>query len=246
MIFYFSGTGNSLYVAKKLAKEMNCDMIDMAENRKEAHEFQLKDNEPVGFVFPVYYYTLNDVVFDFISNLKIMGNGYTFAVVTCGGSIGGTGALLKSELKKRGITLNHTYALKMPDNAVFYYDVAGKEAIKVRLEEAEKALEQIKSQIHNKVTGKSSLKLGLAKVMRPIYHKMSSTKRFSVTEECIHCGKCERNCPEQAICMKNGIAEWEKSHCVMCSACINRCPVQAIQYGKGTRKRNRYVNPNAY
>lgn len=242
MIFYFSGTGNSLYVAKELSTQLDCEMIDMSADRNEKHEFHLKENEPVGFVFPVYYYTLNDVVYDYIRNLTITGNGYSFAVITCGGSIGGTGALLRSELQKRDIKLDNAYPLKMPDNAVFYYDVVNKEQAKAAIEESEKKLKEIIGQIKEKKTGNPSLKL-VAKAMRPVYHMMASTKRFAVTEQCIHCGKCEKNCPDKAIKMKDGVPEWKKSSCVMCSACINRCPVQAIQYGKRTVKRNRYSNP---
>ncbi|MBE5959846.1 MAG: 4Fe-4S dicluster domain-containing protein [Lachnospiraceae bacterium] len=242
MIFYFSGTGNSLYTAKKLADQMGCEIVDMAAGRKEKHEFHLKNEEPVGFVFPVYCYTLNDVVFDYIQNLEITGNGYTFAIVTCGASIGGTAGLLKSELKKRGIDLANVYPLVMPDNAMFYYNIADKKQAKEFLAEADKKLDVMMEKIQKKEVGAISSGLS-SRLLRPVYHAMASTKKFSVTDECIHCGKCERNCPDQVIKMKDGIPTWEKSKCVKCSACINRCPVNAIQYGKGTRKRNRYENP---
>lgn len=242
MIFYFSGTGNSLYIAKKLAKETGDTIVDMAVDQNEAHEFHLKENEPVAFIFPVYCYTLNDVVMDYVKNLKITGNGYTYAIVTCGGSIGGTGGLLKSELQKRGIILNQVYPLVMPDNAVFYYNVVDQNRAKEILTETDQKFVSILERIQKHEAGKNSLGV-MGKALRPLYHLMSSTKRFSVTDACIHCGKCEKNCPEQAINMKDGLPVWEKSHCVMCSACINRCPVEAIQYGKGTNKRNRYQNP---
>lgn len=244
MIFYFSGTGNSFHVAKQLAQQLDCEMIDMAVDRKKSQEFHLRENEPVGFVFPVYFYTLNHVVFDFIQNLNLEGNGYTFAVITCGGSIGGTGAYLKSELKKKGIPLDHVYSLKMPDNAIFYYDVCNQEQASESLIVAEQNLKEIMTRIEKKEVGGRSSKLWVAKVMRTIYQRSTSTKKFFVLPECIHCGKCEKHCPEQAIHIRDGIPTWEKPNCVMCSACINRCPVKAIQYGKRTKKRNRYVHPD--
>lgn len=47
----------------------------------------------------------------------------------------------------------------------------------------------------------------------------------------------------ELIKLENGRPVWTKDECCKCSACINRCPVKAIQYGNGTKKRNRYVNP---
>jgi len=242
MIFYFSGTGNSKYIAKKLAESTNSKLIDMSIDRNMEHEYHLDNNESVGFVFPVYYYTLNNVILDFVKNLKLTGNGYTYAIVTCGGSIGGTGGYLKSELGKRNINLDNVYPLVMPDNAVFYYNVINKgEAINL-LKKSDIEFEKIFNKIiNNEIKHISSI--GISKIFRPIYFAMSGTKKFKVTDKCIGCGKCDKNCPAKAIEMKNGIPVWSKSHCDMCSACINRCPVEAIQYGKGTTKRNRYENP---
>lgn len=242
MVFYFSGTGNSKYIAQKMAQSMNSELIDMSINRNEKHEYQLQSNESVGFVFPVYYYTINNVVFDFIQNLKITGNGYTYAIVTCGASIGGTDGYLKSELGKRGIRLDHVFPLVMPDNAVFYYNVINQTESKNLLRKSDREFEIILNKIKNQEKSNIS-SATLSKLFRPIYHAMSGTKKFSVTDKCISCGKCEKNCPANAIEMKNGIPVWSKTHCDMCSACINRCPVKAIQYGKGTINRNRYENP---
>ena len=91
MIFYFTGTGNSLMAAKAVADEDE-QLVDMAKARKSCkYDFELKDKERIGFVFPVYCYTLNDVVLDFVRTLNISGEHYVFAIVTCGASIGGTG-----------------------------------------------------------------------------------------------------------------------------------------------------------
>ena len=69
MIFYFTGTGNSLMAAKAVAEE-NEQLIDIAKARKGGkYSFGIKDGERIGFVFPVYCYTLNDVVLDFVRRL---------------------------------------------------------------------------------------------------------------------------------------------------------------------------------
>lgn len=241
MIFYFSGTGNSYYAAKKLADRLQCETVDMAKCRKEANEIHLKDGEPVGFVFPVYYFTMPDVVYDFVSKLSITGQGYTFAVITCGGSIGSSGKMLKSELEKRNVSLDNVFSLKMPDNAIFYYAIKDKTDDDIINEESESKIREICDKVA--ACEKADISGASGKLFRGIYHMMASTKKFYADDKCTGCGKCEANCPDSAINIQDGKPVWIKSGCTMCTACINRCPERAIQYGKKTASRNRYEHP---
>lgn len=242
MIFYFTGTGNSLWAAKQLANDGE-RLINIAEARKNGeYAYSAADREKVGFVFPVYCYTLSDAVLDFVSKLQLSNAKYVYAVITCGGSIGGTGGFLRSELAKRGITLKVVFELLMPDNTVFYYKVTDKAESEKRIANAEEKLKKIAEVIarHGKKDPGSG---ALSKPMRGLYHLMSGTRRFYVNGGCVGCGMCERICPDSAIELRGNKPVWVKSRCTKCSACINRCPKQAIQYGKGTEKRERYINP---
>ena len=63
MIFYFSGTGNSLYVARLLADELNDCIISIPDCiNNGTFEFELKDSEKIGIVTPVYFYGLPSIV----------------------------------------------------------------------------------------------------------------------------------------------------------------------------------------
>ena len=242
MIFYFTATGNSLMAAKALLEEGE-RLVDMAAARKAgAYSYDLAEGERVGFVFPVYCYTMGDVPVDFVRNLTLSRHpSYTFAVVTCGGGIGGTAAFLGKELRKKGITLSYATDLLMPDNAVFYYDTKSDAHHADRLEKATVRLEEIKSDLsEHKEKRAKGLSSGW---LRPFYHALCGTKPFYVTDKCVGCGLCARNCPDGAIEMNEGKPRWIKKRCEKCGACINRCPVRAIEHGKGTVKRGRYVNP---
>ena len=130
----------------------------------------------------------------------------------------------------------------MPDNTVFYYKVTDKAEAEKRINNAEKKLKKIRDVITRHV--KKDISSGtLSKPMRKLYHIMNGTKRFHVNDSCVSCGMCEIICPDSAIKLRDSRPVWVKSHCTKCSACINRCPKQAIQYGKGTEKRERYINP---
>lgn len=243
MIFYFTGTGNSLYAAKKLAAEGET-IVNMAENRGTEKSFELH-GENVGFVFPVYFYSLGDVVYEFVEKLKLSGAGYVYAVVTCGASIGGSGALLREKLSKRGIELDAVFPLVMTDNAMLYYNISDTKTAEKELAAADIRISEIKALIKNHECTEFGSSAA-AKLGRKTYHSFAATKKYHVTEKCISCGKCEKNCPDKAIRLVNGRPTWVKNRCSLCMGCINRCPVSAIEYGKRTVNRNRYENKKAF
>lgn len=246
MIFYFTGTGNSLDAAKQMAEQLQDNhIVDIAEAVKSGrYNYEVGEKEQVGFIFPVYYYTIPTIVRKFIQNLKINSSEtrYIYGIITCGGGIGDAGNALARELKQRGITLNNSFSLLMPDCAVVYYDVTSEEKAQKLLKESKSELKKIAQSITDK-SQKVSYRKHSFGIQEFMYHRMNGTKKFWVDENCISCGKCARNCPDEVIQMKDNKPVWEKESCTKCLACINRCPVKAIQYGKGTVKRGRYVNP---
>ena len=243
MIFYFTGTGNSLFAAKTLARDGE-EVISVIEAvRSKAFRYALKEGEPLGFVFPVYFYTVSDPVLKLVRNLTVENASFVYAVIPCGASIGAAGGFLKSELKKRGLELQRVDALVVPDGALIFYDIDTPEKMEQQLNAATKELASIRQAIDrregNRITGSSVLgKIGLA-----AYHACMSTKPFHADEKCVGCGKCASICPSGAISMVDGRPVWTGKKCLKCCGCINRCPVSAIQYGKKTAARVRYVNP---
>ena len=243
MIFYFTGTGNSLYAAQKLA-DGGEEIVSIVEAlRSKTFHYTLKEGEKLGFVFPVYFYTVSDPVLELVRHLTVENASFVYAVIPCGASIGAAGGFLKSELKKRGLELQRLDALVVPDGALIFYDIDAPEKMEQQLAAATKELASIKQAVDrregNRITGSPVLgKVGLA-----AYHACMSTKAFYADEKCIGCGKCASICPSGAIEMVGGRPAWTKSKCLKCCGCINRCPVSAIQYGKKTATRGRYVNP---
>lgn len=69
--------------------------------------------------------------------------------------------------------------------------------------------------------------LGQTPIVRESFHLGRSAcleKGFEITDKCIHCGKCERICPQQ--CIENFTIN--QNHCLHCGLCVEECPVGAI------------------
>ena len=111
IIYYFSGTGNSLYVAKNLARALNCPLSPMSKDQDQA------ESDVVGLVFPVYYAGshsgIPNIVKSFVSKHQGFAGKYVFAVCTSGYSAGDTLENLSKHIKKSGGKLAAGYVINM-------------------------------------------------------------------------------------------------------------------------------------
>ena len=251
MIFYFSGTGNSLYVAQKLHESHEGELINISDAVNEKRfEYKVTEGEKIGIVFPVYFLGLPTVVSEFIDKLKIESNTkpFVYTVITCGGSLGNADKMLAKRLKQKNLQLNSAFSIKMPSNYVIMYDVPNREEQDLTLRSAEKQIKKIAELLKVNKKGDFVSHRGYLAPLTPLLYRIygiyRKTKNFYATDACTSCGLCEELCPSKTIQLTSGKPEWTKEKCSHCSACINRCPTGAIQYGNSTIKRGRYVNPN--
>ena len=100
MIFYFSGTGNSAWVARQLAEGQNEELFSIAVEIDKNKEYKLREGEKVGFVFPVYAWGPPEIVLRFIRRLKMTKPEYLFFVCTCGDDTGRTAQLFSSAVAR--------------------------------------------------------------------------------------------------------------------------------------------------
>ncbi len=253
MIFYFTGTGNSLQVAKSIAENVGEELISTADavnSGDESYEYTLKEDETIGFVYPVYAWAPPKIVFQFIEKLKLNNyhNNFTFSVATCGDNIGKTMEVLDAALKRKSMNLDSGFSIVMPNNYIIIGNVDSKEAEGRKLAAAEETLKKINRIVHERRRGVFEVKKGfmpgvLTSVINPLFNKNAiDTKKFYADDKCTGCGICERVCNCKSIKVQEK-PQWGEL-CTQCLACIHYCPAKAIQYGKGTEKKGRYTNPN--
>lgn len=259
MIFYFSATGNSKYVAKKIAMECSDVLYSITEAiQSDKYTYSTKPGERIGFVIPVYYYGIPKIVAEFISKFQIEDRyntqHYIYTVLTCGGSTGGAGRMLAKHLAKQNIIVTSQFSVKMVDNYVVLYDLPKEEEMREIMLRADVSINKICKKIRSGVIGDfDQIKGVLPGLITPIlysaYKHGCKTDKFYVEDHCKSCGLCTIACPENAIRM-TGIGPkmrpvWIADKCSQCLACLHRCPVRAIQYGKKTSKHGRFYNKEA-
>lgn len=236
MIFYFSGTGNSAWVARQLAHltgDVACDITTLA------HTPDVQKEEQVGFVFPVYAWGASEVMTNFASKLA-RPQAFAFGVCTCGSEAGLTMKRFAKECP-----LDSSYSLVMPNNYIIGSDTDSDAVIQEKIASARKALQQIAQEILHRQRVDRVHEGALAGVKSRManfgFNRFArTTKPFFVTDRCNGCGTCARDCPASAISLKDGKPQWQ-AQCYQCMRCINACPTQAIQYGKSTEGRRRYT-----
>lgn len=250
MIFYFSGTGNSLYIARLLAKQLNDKVISIPECISSGtFEFKSKTSEKIGIVTPVYFYGLPSIVEDFLDKVDFNKDSLVYLVVTFGSFTANTGPNAQKYLNGKGCNLDYIFSIHMPENYVPLLKVPSREACQSLIADAERSVVEIVKTLNENPPGdydayKGRLPGAVSSLCRMIYRKGMTTKKFWIEDSCTGCGLCERICPVDAITLQDGKPHWTKDICPRCLACLHRCPSSAIQLGHFTKKKDRYVNPD--
>ena len=252
MIFYFSGTGNSQWIAQELAKTQHEELVFIPECiRNQHYKFELRANEKVGFVFPIYSWGPPPIVQQFVRELSLSGynNHYLFFVCSCGDDIGLTKEVFAKLISTKGWECRAGFSVAMPNNYVLLpgFDVDNKELESKKLTEAVQTVKDISRFINVEsdlfLCHKGAFPFIKTRLINPLFNKYPlNPQNFLVTDDCIGCGQCEKVCPMINITLIDNKPTWGEN-CTSCLACYHICPKQAVQYGKRTQSKGRYFNP---
>ncbi|GHV46241.1 iron-sulfur protein [Clostridia bacterium] len=236
VIFCFTGTGNSLFAARKIAAELgDTEVLSVADN----FSADLSGYERIGFVYPIYFGGVPLVVKNFVESLTIPLNAYLFGVATCGGNGGNGLTELNALLSARGHELDYGTTLMMGGNYILMYGRVPFSNFMNR--RAAKALPKIAAAIRGKDKRPCGLpnSMSLTERYRPKVHEAAHT--YTVSNDCTSCGLCAGICPVRNITVNAKPVFGDK--CEQCMACIQFCPQKAINYKGKTEKRKRYHHP---
>lgn len=249
-IYYFSGTGNSLSVAKDIAEKTGGTLIPIASLMDRS--CINTDADVIGIIFPVYYMEPPMIIAEFARKLKDIKGKYIFAVCTYGGAAGASLRMLKRFINSSGGVLSAAYGVCMPQNSF----PKPNEDHQVKYMEWKRKLELIIKNIDIKAKGIFYANFWLEIALIPIHifiikpickrhfkrisrlppdskyeeHKHAMDRNFNTNENCNGCGICSKVCPVGNIILNDNKPVWQ-NHCEHCLACYNWCPNNAIQGG---------------
>lgn len=259
MVFYFTGTGNSLYAAKTLDK-------DYRSIAQAIHENQWYRAEHIGVVCPVYGHEMPELVKKFLAEAA-WETEYFYLVLTYGNRHGGAAELAEDYLETIGRHADYIATLKMADNFLPAFDMNEQIAMDPD-KKVDENLAQIKDDIeHERVWHQPVTEADREWHREFLRYRAKAIARtgedfYEVTDRCIGCGICTRVCPVGCITRKdqraiyehapaeqrekqNRGAEADSLSCQLCMACVHNCPKNAIRLRVPEKNPEaRYRNPH--
>lgn len=225
MVFFFTATGNSLYIAKQLESEP----ISIPQIMKQ--DSLTFEDDKIGIVCPIYGHEMPKMVKKFIRKATFKTD-YFYIILTYGALHGGAAELANDYLKSVGKKAQYIASIVMVDNFLPNFNMTEQCAIDKKIPEN---LAKIKADIDNK-----KCRIEKAGFKNKMIHKgyLMMVKgqdetvwaKFKVEDNCIGCATCVKVCPSASINIENGKAVHTLKNCQACYACVHACPQKAIKF----------------
>ena len=244
-IYYFSGTGNTLKLARDLAKKLDqCELIPIVKNWKK--KSINSDADCIGLFFPLYYLRLPIIVEEFIKKIKLYPSTYIFVVITYYRSFKGYAIhQIKRLYRNNNLILKAGFYIRMPTNFIAHYKVPLLKEQQKLFTNASIKIDEIYENIINRSLkyDKEPYYLIFPFISSILKFKFRDVRYFWADSKCNGCGICKRICLNNNISIVDKKPHWD-NRCIDCFSCIHFCFQKAIQYKKKTIYKERYHHPD--
>lgn len=256
MVLYFSGTGNCLAIAKKIAAGTDERVMSLYEGA----ETDLSQEKVVGLVYPTYYFNAPAPVHELVKSLSISKDAYVFVVIPCGAQTGNAIWSVARILRSKGVSVAYCHKIRVPDCSAIGFG-RDPNVQKWKFDRYAYRLEKIISDIRERRHAHHFGAWGLAGWLcaQPwMERKTQPLLQPAVNKSlCTGCGTCAKICPQENISLvgpaggnqtaqgnEKGSTALIGDKCAQCLRCVHFCPQQAIEIaGKPTPKQHQYHHP---
>jgi ferredoxin len=252
MIISFSGTGNSLSVARQLSRLLGEELTQLRGDlltSPDGRSIDCRGSERVVWVFPVYSWGVPPMVADVMRRVTIaaVGDVPHFMVATCGDDTGLTHLQWRRLMAARGWKAVGAYSVTMPNVYTLMkgFDVDSPQVERDKLARAAVRVTAIAPRIADGERV-DDLTVGRwawlkSRVIYPWFIRFAMSPRpFHSTGSCTSCGRCANCCPAGNITLDDGLPRWG-DRCALCLRCYHTCHAHAVAYGKATRGKGQYL-----
>ncbi|MDE6926799.1 MAG: EFR1 family ferrodoxin [Acetatifactor sp.] len=243
VIIYFSGTGNSKYIAEQFAERMNIKAYDIEQDLD--FKMLLAEEDTIAVCYPIYGSGVPRIMREFVEKYESCFRTKKLIIFCTQMLFSGDGARAFSRLlpgcDERIIYAEH---FLMPNNICnfFLFPITERERIK-KPEKALKKLERVCSDIQRGIVKRRgwnifSALLGKTQNITFPQIEMRGRSSFRTDENCVACGACVKNCPTHNLEIVSGNVV-QKNNCTLCYRCVNLCPKQSCTvflHGKPERQ----------
>ena len=247
MILYYSGTGNSRYIANRIAKSLKDPVISINDRIKQQNYQSIQADGRLILVVPTYAWRIPRIVSDWLQNTQFQNVRNVWFIMNCGDSIGTAPAYNARLCREKGWIYKGTSMIVMPENYIALFQVPKDSTAKKIIAKADPLIHDAAEAVQNSQSfsevPKHFLDPILSTLINPLFFRfIVKADKFTADDKCTGCGKCTILCPLNNISLQKKKPVWGKN-CTHCMACINACPTQAIEYGhKSKGKPHYYLN----
>ena len=244
MILFFSGTGNSNYVAKRIADALGDALVNLNDRIKASDTSLVETGERVIIGTPTYAWRIPRVVCDWLRKTELRGAKQAWFVMTCGSEIGNADKYNRELCTEKAISCMGTAQIVMPENYIAMFSAPQADEARQIVAQAEPSIDRAIAAIQRNQpfapTRNNLYDRFMSGPVNPIFYKFFvKANAFTASGACIGCGQCVKRCPMNNVTIKDGKPVWGRN-CTHCMACICYCPVSAIEYGKKSVGQPRY------
>ena len=244
MVLFFTGTGNSRYIAERIAEALGDEFLSMNDRIKAGEPSPVASDERLVIVTPTYAWRIPRIVRDWLLKTDFPNAKQAWFVMTCGSEIGNAAQYNRALCQEKQLTYMGTAQIIMPENYIAMFNAPQAEEARQIVARAEPDIDRVISAI------KTGQKFALPRnnlydrfmsgPVNPIFYSFFvKANAFTAGDACTGCGQCARLCPMNNITIQTGKPAWG-SDCTHCMACICYCPTEAIEYGKKSLGKPRY------